>query len=465
MSKTAAELKFEELPAELKTAVAPVMQAIEQFKADHTEALKTKANANDVVTKDKLDKATADIDALKSLVNEKFAELNRSGRGEEDAGKALKATAAKLELTCKQAFESFIRAPNSVQADRALAAHYEDLARNEEWKDLAAALGVEQKDLSTVVAAEGGYMVLPEYEAEMEEILLETSPVRQLVDVREIGTDELKLPINRKGTSVAWINEKGTRTETNTPTISQESFFVQELYAYPEVTLKMLEDALFDVEGWLSDEVTEAFAIEEATQFVTGDGNGKPLGFLHSSIGKVAAGPGGTYDANTNWGSWGYIATGTSGGFGASYPGEALGPTAATQAADVLIDLVYDLKARYRANADWAMSRRTLAEIRKLKDGQGNYIIRDAITANGMVPMLLGYPTWEFEDMPEIGADSYSIAFGDFQKAYQIVDRIGMQVRRDELTKPGFVKFHFRKRTGGGPKHYDALKLLKFGTS
>lgn len=462
MSKTAAELKFEELSAEAKAAVAPVLKAIEDFKSEHTEALKSKANAADVITKDKLEKATADIDSLKTLVNEKFAELNRAGKGNEDPKAVLKTKAAKLENECKAAFERFIRAPNNVQAERALAAHFDDIARNEEWKDLAAAYGVEQKDLSTVVAAEGGYMVLPEYEAEMEEILLETSPVRQLADVREIGTSELKLPINRKGTGTAWINEKGTRSETATPTISQESFYAQELYAYPEVTLVMLEDALFDVESWLSDEVTEAFAIEEATQFVTGDGNGKPLGFLATSIGKVAAS---SYDANTNWGSWAYIATGTSGDFSPAYPGEALGPTEASNGFDKLIDLVYDLKPRYRQNADFVMSRRTLAEVRKLKDGQGNYVIRDAITASGMVPMLLGYPTWEFEDMPEIAADSYSIAFGDFQKAYQIVDRIGMQVRRDEITKPGFVKFHFRKRTGGGPKHYDALKLLKFGTS
>ena len=461
MSKTA-EVKFEDLPAETRAAMEPVLKAIETFKSDHTEALKTKANANDVVTKEKHDKMVADIDGLKTALNEAVAKMNRAGGNGEDEQKTLKTKAAKLSDADKRAFEAYIRAPNNAVADRLINQHFVDLAHGDEWKGLADAWGIEQKDLSTVVAAEGGYMVLPEYEAEMEEILLETSPVRQLADVREIGTSELKLPINRKGTAVAWINEKGTRNETATPTISQESFYAQELYAYPEVTLVMLEDALFDVESWLADEVTEAFAIEEATQFVSGDGNGKPLGFLHSSIGKVAASG---YDANTNWGSWAYIATGTSGAFAPSYPGEAVGPTAATQGADALIDVVYDLKARYRANADWAMSRRTLGAVRKLKDGQGNYVIRDAITADGMVPMLLGYPTWEFEDMPEIGADSYSIAFGDFRKAYQIVDRIGMQVRRDEITKPGFVKFHFRKRTGGGPKHYDALKLLKFGTS
>lgn len=462
MSKQAAELKFEELPAELKGAVAPIMTAIDAFKSDHTEALKKKANIDDVVTKDKHEKMLADIDGLKTLVNEKFAELSRSGGGGDTEVKKLKEAAVELKMADRDAFAAYIRAPNNAVADRLMTSHLHNLAYAEEWKGLAQAWGIEQKDLSTVVASEGGYMVLPEYEAQMEEILLETSPVRQLADVREIGTSELKLPIDRKGTGTAWINEKGTRAETSTPTISQESFYAQELYAYPEVTLVMLEDGLFDVEGWLSDAVTEAFAIEEALQFVTGDGNGKPLGFLHSSIGKVAASG---YDANTNWGSWAYIATGKSAGFADSVPGSAVGPTGATQAADALIDLVYDLKARYRANADWAMSRRTLAEVRKLKDGQGNYVIRDAITAGGMVPMLLGYPTWEFEDMPEIGADSYSIAFGDFQKAYQIVDRIGMQVRRDEITKPGFVKFHFRKRTGGGPKHYDALKLLKFGTS
>lgn len=448
MSKTDVE-KFEDLPAEQRALIAPVMRAIEAFKSDHTNDLKKKANADDVVTKEKHDKMVADIDGLKASVNEAVAKMNRAGKGGADERKAAAEKLRELREIEAKAFESYIRT-NGSQSDAALRDAMR-LAHSDEYKGVAEQYGVEAKSLSTVVAADGGYMVLPEYEAEMESILLETSPVRQLADVREIGSNELKLPINRKGTATAWVNEKGARLETATSTISQESFFAQELYAYPQVTLAMLEDALFDVEAWLEDEVTESFALAEAAAFVNGSGAGAPLGIFHSSIGKIAAG---SYDANTNWGSWAYLATGVSGGF-----------AAAPNGADVLIDTVYDAKPAYRRNGDWAMTRRTLGAIRKLKDSNGAYLVRDEITRSGMVPMLLGYPTWEFEDMAEIGADSFSIAFGDFQRAYQIVDRIGMQVRRDEITAPGFVKFHFRRRTGGGPKHYDALKLVKFGTS
>lgn len=460
MSAAKTEVKFEDLPQETRALIAPVLSALDSFKSENNAALAKKADRDDPLVKEKLDKATADIDGLKDMVNKAVAEINRSGRGAGNEADAIKAKMADLRFEERKAFESYIRT-NGSQSDAAMR-EVSRLAESDEFKDVAEYLGVERKSLSTVVAADGGYMVLPEYEATMEEILLETSPVRQLADVREIGTNELKLPINRKGTTVAWINEKGSRTETNTPTISQESFYAQELYAYPQVTLAMLEDATFDVEGWLSDEVTEAFMIAENTAFITGSGSGKPLGFLATSIDKVAAT---SYDANTNWGSWAYVASGKAGAFADSYPGDAVGPTGATQGADCLIDLVYALKPQYRQNGDFAMNRKTLGTIRKLKDGQGNYIVRDAITQSGMVPMLLGYPTWEFQDMADIAADSYSVAFGDFQKAYQIVDRIGMQVRRDELTSPGFVKFHFRKRTGGGPKHYDALKLLKFAAS
>lgn len=409
----------------------------------------------DAVTKEELKKIDEVVIGMKKAVDDAYSEIAALKRAAKSSNSGdtsdIEAKLDKLRRIEAKAFDSFVRTRDgSVDLMRA-----QQLASSDEYKSVLehyrAELDLDLKDLSTVVAEDGGFLVLPEYESEMDEILLETSPIRQIANVRQIGTRELILPVNRKGTTVAWIGETGTRTATDTPTISQEKFTAHEIYAYPLVTLQMLEDATFDVEGWLQDEVVEALAIEENLRFVTGDGNGKPLGFLHDSVTKTAVA---SYDANTSWGTIGYLATGASGAF-----------ASAPNGADVLIDTVYDLKAYYRQNADWVMSRRTMAAIRKLKDSNGDYLIRDAITESGMVPMLLGYPILEAEDMPEIAANTYSIAFGDFNKFYQIVDRIGLQVRRDEITQPGFVKYHFRKRTGGGIRHYDAAKLVKFGTS
>ena len=407
---------------------------------------------DDVVTKDEQKKIDAAMDELKSAVNAEIAALKRAAKSSNSGDTSdIEAKLDRLRRLEAKAFDAFIRRPQNQGVNDMARVHA--LATSEEYKDVtehyAREYDIEAKDLSTIVAEEGGYLVLPEYEREMEEILLETSPVRQVANVRQIGSRELIIPVNRKGTTVAWIGEKGTRSETATPIVSQEHFVAHELYAYPEVTKAMLEDAQFDVEAWLAEEVTEAIMIEENTRFVLGDGNGKPRGFLHSSITKTAAA---SYDANTHWGTLSYRGTGVSGGF-----------AAAPNGADVLIDTVYDVKPAHRnGGADWLMTRRTMAGVRKLKDSNGDYLIRDAITESGLVPVLLGFPVHEAEDMPEIAADTYSIAFGNWNKGYQIVDRIGVQVIRDEITKPGFVKYHFRKRTGGDVKNYDAIKLIKF---
>lgn len=450
------------LSPELKGLLGEFTKVAMDVKAVMDERVSGLEKKIDPLIEEKAAKATKDLENLRDEFNKKFAEMTRAGAGGSDADDedAIERKLSKLRGIEKKAFGQYIRKDDKAAMAQAIAEANKDEYKSvlEYYRDET---GLDIKDLSTVVAEDGGFLVLPEYERQLDEILLETSPMRQVANVRAIGTRELIIPVNRKGTTVAWIGETDTRSATATPTISQQKFAANELYAYPLVTLAMLEDADFDVEGWLNDEVAEALMIEENTQFVTGDGNGKPLGFLSSTITKVANS---SYNANTNWGSVAYIATGTAGDFGPSYPG-ASPSTAASNGADALFDLAYALKARFRQNASWLMSRLSMGRVRKLKDGQGEYVIKDAITANGLVPMLLGYPVWEAEDMPAFATNAYPIAFGDWDKAYQIVDRIGLQVRRDEVTQPGYVKYHFRKRTGGGVRNWDAYKLLKAGTS
>ncbi|MGD9866732.1 MAG: phage major capsid protein [Hyphomicrobiales bacterium] len=122
------------------------------------------------------------------------------------------------------------------------------------------------------------------------------------------------------------------------------------------------------------------------------------------------------------------------------------------------------LLKRLMEDASTALNRATQAEIRKIKDADGNYIWQPGEQA-GATPTLLNYPIAESEDMPDIDSDSYSIAFGDFRRGYLIVDRVGLRVLRDPYSAKPYVLFYTTKRVGGGVQDFDALKLLKFGTS
>ncbi|NDC59681.1 MAG: phage major capsid protein, partial [Alphaproteobacteria bacterium] len=185
-----------------------------------------------------------------------------------------------------------------------------------------------------------------------------------------------------------------------------------------------------------------AFAAQERAAFVSGDGVGKPKGFLASP---VAA------DASQAWGTIGYLATGVAGGFAATAP------------VDRLIDLVFAPKAQYRQNGRFVMNRRTLAAVRKLKDQANNYVWQPRDAAG--TSTVLGYPVTEVEDMPNIAADAFAIAFGDFQSGYLIVDRAGLRVLRDPYSAKPYVLFYVTKRVGGVVQNFDAIKLLKFGTA
>jgi HK97 family phage major capsid protein len=144
--------------------------------------------------------------------------------------------------------------------------------------------------------------------------------------------------------------------------------------------------------------------------------------------------------------------------------GPVLGSAAfpASNPGDKLIDFVYTLKAGYRANARFVMNRATQAAARKLKDGDGHYLWHPAINP-GESPSLMGFPVTEAEDMPDIAADAYAIAFGDFRRGYLIVDRVGIRILRDPYSSKPYVLFYTTKRVGGGVQDFDAIKLLQFG--
>jgi HK97 family phage major capsid protein len=209
----------------------------------------------------------------------------------------------------------------------------------------------------------------------------------------------------------------------------------------PAATPSLLEDSVVDLDQWIAAEIETAFAEQEGDAFINGDGSSKPQGLLNYT--QVA-------ESSWAWDKIGYVATGIDGDWPESDP------------ADILIDTVYALKAGYRQNAHWVMNRKTQAAIRKLKDGDGNYVWQPP-AAPGSRAMLLGFPVVEAEDMPDIGSDATPVAFGDFARGYLVVDRTGVRVLRDPYSAKPYVLFYTTKRVGGGVQDFDAIKLLKFG--
>ena len=302
---------------------------------------------------------------------------------------------------------------------------------------------LEAKALSSVTSPDSGYLVPPETEAAIGTRLTIVSPIRGIAGVRTVSSNAYRKPFATSGFETGWVGETDARPETDTPTLVELEYPVMELYAMPAATAAMLDDTAIDIDQWIAGEVEMAFAEQESAAFVSGNAVKKPKGFLTYTT--VA-------EATWAWGSIGYLVTSASGAF------------AASNASDVLVDAIYALKAGYRQNAHWVMNRKTQAAIRKLKDADGNYLWAPPATANGRAT-IMNFPVAEAEDMPDIAANSLSIAFGDFSRGYLIVDRQGVRVLRDPYSQKPYVLFYTTKRVGGGVQDFDAIKLIKFGTT
>jgi HK97 family phage major capsid protein len=267
--------------------------------------------------------------------------------------------------------------------------------------------------------------------------------MREIATVRTVASGAFKKPVSIAGIEAGWVAETAARPETEPATLALLEFPSADLYACPAATQALLDDALVDLDDWLASEVEDAFAAQETQAFVAGDGVNKPRGFL--AYDAVA-------DADAEWGEIGYVASGAAGAFASASP------------VDRLIDLIYAPKAQYRPNGRFVMNRKTVSAVRKFKDADGNYVWQPA-GRPGETASLLGYPVTEIETMPDVAANSLSIAFGDFQKGYLIVDRAGVRVLRDPYSAKPYVLFYTTKRVGGGVQNFDAIKVMKFAAS
>lgn len=388
-------------------------RAFEAFKEANDTRLaeiETRLTA-DVVTEEKLARIDAALDQAKTRLDRISLDRARPPLGGAEPPRDASATEHKA------AFDLYVRAGESAGLKR-----------------------LEEKALSAGSGPDGGYLVPPTIEREVLRRLAEISPIRAIATVRTVSGGQYKRAVTVNGPAAGWVAETALRPQTDAPSLSELSFPAMELYAMPAATQTLLDDAVLDIDAWLAEEVETAFAEQESVAFVTGNGIGRPKGFL-------------SYDtvANASWtaGKLGFITTGASGAFAASNP------------SDVLFDLIYALRAGYRQGASFVMNRRVQSAIRKFKDADGNYLWQPPLAAD-RAATLMGFPLVEAEAMPDIGAGSHSIAFGDFKRGYLVVDRVGLRTLRDPYSAKPYVLFYTTKRVGGGVQDFAAIKLLRF---
>ena len=306
----------------------------------------------------------------------------------------------------------------------------------------------ESKGLSVGSDPDGGFAVPRAVDGQIDRLLRDRSPIRGIATVRPLLTSSLKILVDKRNSEAVWAGETSPRPETNSPELLEVEIPACEIFANPAATQSIIDDASFDVEQWLVESAVDEFAIKEGAAFVNGNGVAKPRGFLTYDTSAAK-------DADRPFGTVQELKTGVDGDFPAQVNGHD-GPRV-----DILIDLLHSLRTGYRQNATWVMNSQTLSRIRKFKDADGNLIFQPGLLAN-QPDRLLGFPILEAEDMPDIATGSLSIAFGNFQRAYRIVDRIGTRILRDPFTNKPFVHFYTTRRVGGGLVNTQALKLLRF---
>jgi HK97 family phage major capsid protein len=303
--------------------------------------------------------------------------------------------------------------------------------------------GLEGKALNSQVAAEGGYLVDPQTAAEIVGVLRSSASVRAIANVVSVEATAFDVLVDHTEIGAGWASETTATAETDTPRVDRITIPLHELAAMPKASQRLLDDSAFDVEGWLAQRIADKFSRAEAAAFVAGDGQEKPTGFL-------------TYPKIDNdiwaWGSLGYVPTGEDGDFSASDP------------ADAIVDLVYALGARYRANAAFVMNSKTAGAVRKMKDADGRFLWSDSLAASEPA-RLMGYPVLVAEDMPDIAQGAFAIAFGDFRAGYTIAERPDLRILRDPFSAKPYVLFYATKRVGGDVSDFAAIKLLKFAAS
>lgn len=413
-------------PAQVKgaDAIKNVMTAFEEFKSTNDARLaeiESKGQADPIV-EEKLGKIEKSLAAYEGI-NQKLTALENNEKALKDAQEQID----RLETAFQRSGTGAESKSDAAEAE--YKAGFDTYLRSDDIESEKKKLLMERKALVAGNESLGGYYVAPsQMSGEIIKDVVEMSPFRSLATVTPVGTRSLILN-KRTGTFAARrVGETEARTETTGYTTGQVEIDCPEMYAESYISMQMIEDSFFNIESEIASEFAEQFAVKEGAEFVSGSGAANQAeGFLNGS-GLVSA-------------SQGEAATLTN--------------------ADGIISLYYALKTAYAKRATWTMNRATLAAVRKLKDGEGQYLWTPGIA--GSVPnTILGATYTEIPDMPDIGAGLKPVGFGDWRRGYRITDRVLLTVLRDPFSQAsnGYIKFTARKRVGGGVVQGEAMAAL-----
>tara|TARA_R100000808_G_scaffold7070_1_gene20822 strand:- start:29243 stop:30472 length:1230 start_codon:yes stop_codon:yes gene_type:complete len=272
--------------------------------------------------------------------------------------------------------------------------------------------------------SEGGYLVPDEFFSnELTQALEEANVMRQLCRVIQTNSGTLEIPVVSGHGAAAWTAEEAAFSDAD-ETFSQVTLASYKAGSILKVSDELLRDSAFDLSAYLAQEMGRRLGRLEEAAFVNGDGSSKPTGAVQgSTAGKTAA----SNSAIT---------------------------------ADEVIDLFHALGRQYRQSATFLMKDSTLAAIRKLKDGDSQYLWQPGLQA-GEPGQILGRPVQTSDSVPAIAADAKVILFGDFSY-YWVADREAPSVKRleDLYAANGQVGFRIHKRVDGKVILAEAIQHL-----
>lgn len=385
---------------EVKALVDSLQKAFHDFKAEHTkqlDAVKAGLPTSDITAR--VEKIDANVEELQKAIDEANVKIAAAHMGA--GGASLR------DAQYTEAFNAHVKR------------------------------GDVNATLNKGADEQGGYLTPVEWDRTITDKLVLISPMRQICRVQPVSKSGFSKLFNVGGTASGWVGETDERKQTSTAQFKSLTFSSGEIYANPAATQQILDDSEIDLQTWLADEVQTEFAKQEGQAFVNGDGANKPSGILSYVEG----------GANAKKHPFGAIGVVHSGAAGAI-------------TSDAIVDIIYDLPSAFTGNARFTMNRNTQRAVRRLKDGQGNYLWQPSFVA-GQPPTLAGYPVTEMPDMPNVEATTTPILFGDFKQAYLIVDRIGIRVLRDPYTNKPYVMFYTTKRVGGGLLNPEPMRALR----
>jgi HK97 family phage major capsid protein len=382
--------------------IAALQTAFEEFKAAHDEKLKGKA---DVVLDEKVTKIDAAVGNFQTAIDDLNAKIAAAGLGAGVIGDL----------------------PGDPEYIKAFKAHMRK--------------GEIQAAMSKGTDADGGYLAPVEWDRTITNKLKQISPIRANARVIAITSAGFKKLFNDRAIGSGWVGETAARPATSTPQIGTLDFVPGEIYANPAISQQLLDDAAIDLEQWLANEVETEFARQEGIAFVSGNGTNKPYGILTYVTGAANA-------ARHPWGAIPVVKSGH----------------ATLFTSDGFIDLFYSLPSEFRSNAKLYTNRLSQSSMRKLKDGQNNYLWQPSFAA-GQPATLAGEVIVEVPDMPGVAADAIAALYGDMDATYLVVDRVGIRVLRDPYTNKPFVHFYTTKRVGGGVYNPEPMRALQIGVA